>query len=100
MVTVDVYFERYSCLNKEQKCKMDKIAIPGAIQYLLFKKINTTEILRLHIEKIARIIGISNKGIHNILHIELGIFRVTARWMPHLLNSDKNVKEHELPTTI
>lgn len=129
--------------------KMDKNAIRGAIQYLFFKKLNTTEILadmqqtlgdnapskaticrwvarfkrgdlsiedderpgpsktvttpetvdqvhdivlkdrRINIDEIARIVGISTERIHHILHVELGMSKLSARWVPRLLNADQ-----------
>ena len=44
---------------------------------------------RLIINQIADVVAISRERVENILHKELGIPKVSAMWVPHLLTPDQ-----------
>ena len=46
---------------------------------------------RLTISHLANVISISRERVENILHNELGMSKVSARWMPRLLTSDQKL---------
>lgn len=43
---------------------------------------------RLKVYEIAETVGISEERVRHILHEELGMRKLCARWVPHLLNAD------------
>ena len=43
---------------------------------------------RLKVYEIAETVGISEEKVRHILHEELGMRKLCARWVPHLLNAD------------
>lgn len=44
---------------------------------------------RVKAGEIAEDVGISEERVRNILHKELGIQKLRARWVPHLLNANQ-----------
>lgn len=54
----------------------------------------------MKVEGIAKIVGMSTERVHHIVHVELSMCELSARWMPRLLDVDKKVKECEFPTII
>lgn len=44
---------------------------------------------RVKVREIAETVGISEERVRNILHKELGMRKLCARWVPHLLNADQ-----------
>lgn len=46
---------------------------------------------RVKVREIAKIVGISEERVRNILHQELGMRKLCARWVPHLLNADQKL---------
>lgn len=46
---------------------------------------------RLKLREIAETVGISKEGVGNILHEELGMKKLSARWVPRLLTCDQKL---------
>ena len=46
---------------------------------------------RLTISHLANVISISRERVENILHNELGMSKVSARWVPRLLTPDQKL---------
>ena len=46
---------------------------------------------RLTLNQIANTVGISDEQVENILHNELGMSKVSERWMPQLLTPDQKL---------
>ena len=44
---------------------------------------------QLRVDDIAEIVGISHEHVYHILTKELGMKKLCARWVPHLLSSDQ-----------
>lgn len=51
---------------------------------------------RLKVHEIAEAAGISDEHVHSILHEHLGMRKLSARWVPHLLNYDQKAVRKDI----
>lgn len=58
------------------------------------KIVNADRRLKLH--EIAEAVGISSERVYSILHEQLGMKKLSARWVPHLLNYDQKAVRQDI----
>ena len=72
--------------STEIKAKLDSVYGDAAPSFMTVKIVINGHLLTL--KKIAEAAGISDEQAHQILHEELGIRKLSARWVPYLLTVD------------